>query len=186
MKATLLAAICYLTAFACDAQTDDPFPELRLFNNYCAPFALDETPGIPADTNLIAIWQMKEDNDPHNYFVMERYKPNLFVFTYMNRGGSNRTYENVSCFFSKIENTYFLNVWNSDRETGRPQLFFLKVTDLDSRGWDMTLSLVTDPTLKDITSREALRDRLKKNLNNAEYFSKPVHLHKKLPLMFCK
>jgi hypothetical protein len=129
---------------------------------------------------------MKEDVNEHNYFVMERYNYFDFVFTYMNRGGSNRTYENVGASFSKIGNAYFLNVACYDLETNKPGYFFLKVTDINARGWDITLSLVADTTLKDITSQKALRDRIAKNVNNPAFYKPPVHFHKKLPLMYCK
>jgi hypothetical protein len=186
MKNFLLIAALSFSFMAGWAQNSDPFPEVRLFNKFCAKFALDETPNIPADTNLIAIWKMQEDLDAHNYFVVERYRFYEFVFTYMNRGGSNRTYENVGAFFSKIGNVDFLNVQYYDHDTKASGYFFMKVTDLDSRGWHMTLSLVADPTLKDIPNREALRERIAKNLNNPSFYKKPVHFDKKLPLMYCK
>ena len=170
----------------CKAQTKDLFPEREIFGKFCAKFALDEKPIVPADTNLIAIWTMKEDVDIHNYFVLERFSPNEYVYTYMNRGGSNRTYENMSAFFSKIGGADFINVVFHDHETDNIGYFFLKVTDLDKRGWNMTLWLVADSTLNNITSREALRERISKNVNNPDYYKKPVHFHKKLPLMFCK
>ena len=186
MKHICLILIISLFAINSKAQAEDPLPELKIFNKYCAKFALDEKPSVPADTNLIAIWKMKEDVDEHNYFVLERNDFYRFVFTYMNRGGSNRTYENVSMFFSKIGDVDFINVQYDNREAERAEFFFLKVTDLDSRGWDMTLSLVADSTLININSREALRERIAKNMNNPHYFKKPVHFRKKLPLMYCK
>ena len=184
MKQVNLIVLLLLSTIAGNAQPGASFPEKRIFNNACARFAIDEKPNIPADSNLIAIWKMKEDVDEHNYFVMERYDRYNFLFTYMNKGGSNRTYEHVRVFFSNIGNTEFLNLQYEDRD--KIGYCFLKVTDHDSRGWDMTLSLVTDTTLKNITSREALRERLTKNINNPGYYAKPVHFHKKLPLMYCK
>jgi hypothetical protein len=168
------------------AQNSDLFPEVKLFSKVYAKFALDDKPSLLADTNLIAIWKMNEDPDMHNFFVMERYAPNQFVFTYMNRGGSNRTYENVGAFFSEVAGFKFLNVRYRNHSTDEMGYFFLKVTDLDSRGWDMTLSLVKDSTLKNITSQKALRERIYQNVNNPEYFGNPIHLEKKLPLMYCK
>src|ERR1022692_2185559 len=106
---------CLLVTFSisvgiCKAQEDNPFPEIRFFHKFCAKFPLDERPNVPADTNLIAIWKMEEDVDNHNYFVLERYTYYDYVSTYMNRGGSNRTYENFRVFFSKIGDADFLNV----------------------------------------------------------------------------
>ncbi len=186
MKYISLIITFLFTVGICEAQQNDPLPELRIFSKFCSKFSLDEKPNVPADTNLIAIWKMKEDVDEHNYFVMERYNYFEFAFTYMNRAGSNRTYENVGAFFSKIGNAVFINVECYDYEAKRPGYFFLKVTDLDSRGWNLTLSLVADSTLKDITSRDALRERLAKNVNNPGFYKEPVHFHKKLPLMYCK
>ncbi len=169
-----------------NAQSKDPFPEVRYFGKFTAKFPLDEKPSVIADTDLIAIWKMKEGVDPHDYFVVERYQINEFVFTYMNRGGSNRTYENVSAFFSKIGNVDFLTVCLYDQETNTPGFFFLKVIDRDNRGWHMSLSLVADTTLKELTSSNAVRARIEKNITNPKYFMKPVHFDKKLPLMYCK
>lgn len=175
-----------MAAISCQAQQNDPLFELHYCKKFCAPFALDEKPNVRADTNLIAIWKMQEDKDSHNYFVLERHNFYEFVFTYMNRGGANRTYENYGAFFSKIGGAYFLNVLLFDHETSSMKYFFLKVTDLDSRGWDMTLWLVADTTLNNIASRDKLRERLTKNVNNRAYYAPPVHFHKVLPLMYCE
>jgi hypothetical protein len=179
-------AVALLVTLVCNAQENDVFPEMRLFSNIYSKYALDEKPMVPADTNLIAIWKMQEDVDNHNYFVVERSIVNAFVFTYMNREGSNRTYENVTAFFSKIGNTDFINVGFRELHSNSSGYFFLKVTDMDSRGWHMTLSLVGDTTLRDVASREELRARIAKNMDNPAYFQKPVHFIKKLPLMYCK
>ncbi len=186
MKYTCLLIALSFSVSICKAQENSMFPEKQYLSKFCAKFSLDEKPSIVADSNMIAIWNMQEDVDWHNYFVVERYQPNLFVFTYMNREGSNRTYEHVDACFSKIGNATFLNVGLYDREKNRPGYFFLKVTEQDKGGWHMTLSLVADTTLKDITSREALRERIAKNVDNPNFYKKPVHLHKKLPLMYCK
>jgi len=185
MKCLYLMLIFSFSVVVCKAQ-QDLLPELRLFNKFCAKYALDGNPNVSADTNLIAIWKMDEDVDKHNYFVLERYDYYNYAFTYINREGSNRTYENVGAFFSKIGNKDFINVQFYDPSTGTLGYFFLKVTDRDSQGGNMTLSLVTDTTLKDIASREALRERITKNLNNPDYYGKPVHFHRRLPLMYCK
>lgn len=170
----------------CQAQELDLLPELTYLKKFCAKFPLEEKPNIIVDTTLIAIWKLIEDVDEHNYFVVQRYNMNQYAFTYMNRGGSNRTYENVSAYFSKVGNSTFLTVPLYDHDTKSVGYFFSKVTDLDSRGWNMTLSLVADTTLKDITSRSSLVDRIEKNINNPNFYKAPVHLKKKLPLMYCK
>jgi hypothetical protein len=185
MKNVFLTIIVLFSVGICIAQQDEPFPELKLFSKYCSKFSLDEKPSVPADTDLIAIWKMKEDVDRHNYFVLERYNYYAYVFTYMNQEGANRTYENVYAFFSKIGNVDFINVSFYDYDTKSGGYFFLKITERE-RGWNMTLSLVADTTLKDITSREALRERIAKNVNNPNFYGKPVHFHKILPLMYCK
>jgi hypothetical protein len=64
--------------------------------------------------------------------------------------------------------------------------FFLKVSESDKDGWHMTLSLVDDATLKDMTSSNAVKEQIKKNSQNALYYKKEVHLRKLLPLKFCK
>ena len=160
--------------------------DLREISKVYAKYALDEHPAIMADTNFIAIWKMNEDTDPHNYFVLERFDYYNYVFTYMNREGSNRTYENMGAFFSNIGDTRFINVRYFNWETNTGGYFFLKVVHADSRGWDMDLALVADTTLKNITSAKEVRERIEKNVNNPSYFKKPVHFRKILPLMYCK
>jgi len=160
--------------------------DLREISKVYAKYALDEHPAIAADTDLIAIWKMDQDTDPHNYFVFERYDYYNYVFTYMNREGSNRTYENMGAFFSNIGGTRFLNVRYRNWETNTAGYFFLKVVNADKRGWDMDLALVADTTLKDITNAKEVRERIEKNISNPTYFKKPVHFQKILPLMYCK
>ncbi len=104
----------------------------------------------------------------------------------MNREGSNRTYENVGAFFSNIGDTRFLNVRYYNWETKSGGYFFLKVVNADKRGWNMDLALVADTTLKNITNAREVRKRIGANINNPNYFKKPVHFHKILPLMYCK
>ncbi|MBS1584239.1 MAG: hypothetical protein JSS82_01630 [Bacteroidetes bacterium] len=84
--------------------------DLATISKVYAKYAMDETPGITADTNLIGIWKMKEDEDSHNYFVFERNSPNSYALTYMNHEGANRTWENFTVFFSRIGKTEFLNI----------------------------------------------------------------------------
>lgn len=181
----LIASLLFSTSF-CQAQEEDLLPEQTYLKKFCAKFQLEEKPNIIADTNLIAIWKLIEDVDEHNYFVVQRYNNHRYAVTYMNRGGSNRTYENFSAYFSKLGNATFLTIPLYDRETETMGYFFSKVTDLDSRGWNMTLSLVADTTLKDITSRSSLIERIEKNVNNPNFYKAPVHLKKKLPLLYCK
>jgi hypothetical protein len=182
----ILSMALLLCSFVSNAQTDEMDYDLHIIKNVYAKYAIDEHPTIPADTDLVGIWKMKEDIDRHNYFVLERYEYADYAFTYMNREGSNRTFENVPTFFSKIGNTEFLNVRYHDWKGYTSGYFFLKITDRDSRGWDMTLQLIADTTLKNIPDREGVRERLAKNINNPKFFKKPVHFHKILPLMYCK
>jgi hypothetical protein len=177
-------------ATVCKAQDEKYVKEnerdLSTITKVYAKYALDTKPTIAADTDLIGIWKMNEDEDSHNYFVLERYDNNTYVFTYMNHEGSNRTWENDGAFISKIGNTEFINAGYYNWETQTKGYFFLKVIERDSRGFNMTLALVADTTLKDISDQSAVRERVAKNLNNNDYYKKPVHFHKILPLMYCK
>ena len=150
----------------------------------------DEHAIVKVDTNLIGIWKMAEDTDAHNYFVIEKYNDYQYAVTYMNRGGSNRTYENFAAFFSEIGSTKFFNVgynyYDKQTETSDVGYFFLKVINIDQRGFDMTLALVSDTTMKKISSQKGVRERIAKNLNNLSFYDKHIHFHKILPLMYCK
>ena len=167
-----------------NAQEDDR--DVATISKVYAKYALDEKPAIAADTDLIGIWKMKEDEDSHNYFVIEREEPNTYVFTYMNHEGANRTFENFDAFFSKIGNTEFVNAHYQDWRTGVTGHFFLKVIERSENGFHLTLALVADTTLKDLPNAAAVRARIAKNLDNPDYYKKPVHFHKILPLMYCK
>lgn len=183
MKNFFLAATWLLSATFCQAQQTSMFPELRYFRPYYGTHAIDKNQ-VAADTNLIGIWKLQEDTDPHNYFVLQRFDHHSFVFTYMNRGGSNRTYENVSMHLSKIGNTNYINISFFDIENDKTGYCYLKVSDLTN--WSMTLSLVTDEDLKKLGSSAAISDAISRNSNNAKYFGKPMHFRKILPLMYCK
>lgn len=194
MKA-LFSSIMVTTLIICNTMTickaqkkfeEENQRDLATVGKVYAKYALDEKPAIAADTDLIGIWKMKEDEDSHNYFVLERYDYNSYVFTYMNHEGANRTFENMPAFFSKIGNAEFINVTyhNWDARTGG--YFFLKVIERDKRGFEMTVALVADETLKDLADGAAVRARIKKNLDNPDYYKKPVHFRKILPLLYCK
>jgi hypothetical protein len=194
MKCLAFMFVCLSVARFCMAQEEDLptpiLPEVEMFQKFYGRYGIDAHPLEIADTDLIGIWKAKEDSDRHNYFVVQRCAPTAFVFTYMNRGGSNRTYENVSLYFSKIDGVDFLNVYYLDthladgpRATG---WFFLKVIDKDPEKWDMTVALVTDTTLIQLPDSKSIRERIAKNMHNPAYFGKPVHFDKILPLYFCK
>lgn len=186
MKRIYMIVALFCSVVSANAQTEDFFKEATRLSKYCAKFTLDEQPKILADTNLIAIWKVQEDEDKHNYFVIERSEPNEYVFTYMDRGGSNRTYENFHAFVSRVGNESYINVPIYDFETNTELYCFAKVTAMDKRGWHFTLNLVTDTTMKNIPNREALRKHIEKNQSNPGFFGKPTHFEKKLPLMYCK
>lgn len=154
-------------------------------------FPLEPRGSVRVDTNLIGIWKMQEDTDVHNFFVIERYNDYTYAASYMNEGGDNRIYENWRVFMSEVNGVKFLNVPydNFDWEKGESRekgWFFMKVTDIDKGGFNITLSPVTDSTLSRLTSSKEVHDRIATNLNNPAYFGKPVHFRKRLPLMYCK
>lgn len=186
MKQTLLFLAFFCTVFVCRAQDENLFPEVKYLRKYMSKYPLDKAPKVRADARLIAIWKMEEDEDPHNYFVVQRYDTRSFAFTYMNRCGSNRTYENVPAYFSKVGGATFVNIGFRDPETNEQGYLLVRVTGLDDGGWNMKLSLVADKTLKNISSPAELRKRVTENLNNPKFYKRTVHFHKKLPLMYCK
>ena len=177
----LLLAVATLTLISWNEEND-----LKVISKVYAKYALDKTSSVIADTNLIGIWKMDADTDPHNYFVLERSDYYNYVFTYMNKEGSNRTYENIGAFFSDVNGTKFLNLSYYDWNTHEGGYFFLKVTDIDKRGFHLTAELVADTTLHSINSAAEVRERIAKNIDNPNYFKKKVHFRKILPLMYCK
>ena len=186
-KYFLLSIVLLCATFFIGRGQDNEFgSELHTVKQMYAKYGLDDHPSVAVDTDLIGIWKMAEDTDPHNYFVIEKYNDNRYAFTYMTRGGSNRTYENDGAFFSDINGTRFINVGYYDWDSHSGEYFFLKVIEIKNRGFDMTLELVADTTLKDISDPKEVRERIAKNLNNRDYYKKPVHFHKILPLMYCK
>ncbi len=150
-----------------------------------APYAIDEKPKIAVNKDLVGIWKMKEDTDVHNFFVIERKSDNSYALTYMNKGSSNRRFENCNGFFSKVETSLFLNVGYFETQHMFEGFFFLKVEYLDPKGWDMTLRMVNDTTMRTLPNSKSVRDLMAKNINNPSFFYKPLHFHKILPLMYC-
>ena len=187
----MVTAFLVCNVIVCKAQLEKFAKEnerdLATLSKVYAKYALDDKANIAIYTNMMGIWKMQEDEDPHNYFVIEHDENNHYICTYMNHEGSNRTFENGGAFFSKIGNTEFINVgysnwWNDDHGYN-----FLKVIERNPNGFEMTLALVADTTLKNLPDMAAVRARITKNMDNPDYFKKPVHFRKILPLMYyCK
>lgn len=156
-----------------------------------AKYPMMQMTGIKTDPKLIGIWRLQEDTDKHNFFVIEPVDDYHYALTYMNKGGINRVFENYGAYISDINGTKFFNVtyrnidWDAMTTTEEGYIFF-KVVDTDELGWQMTLVLVTDTSMKACKNSIEVRDRIARNINNPDFYDQPVHLYKVLPLMYCK
>ena len=152
-------------------------------------YAIDDQPHVKIDTNLIGIWKMQEDTDVHNYFVIERYDDYSYAVTYMNKGGSNRRYENFGMFMSNVGKSQFFNMSYVEWDASGPSYkgyFFLKVQTISEGGWNMELAMVSDPTLREVTTKEELRRRILTKAQDPAFYDKTLHFKKILPLMYCR
>ena len=177
--------LLYITSFTSRGQDEDFAGEANSVKPGFARFPMDDLEHINIHTegNLVGIWKMEEDSDPHNYFVLEKKNADVYALTYMARGGSNRTYENFGMFFSQVGDVTYINCMNPTIR-GERGWFIMKVIDYDE--WHITAAMVNDPTLKDLPNSAAVRERIAADLKDTTKIMKPVHFHKILPLMYCK
>lgn len=141
-------------------------------------YAIDEKPVVRIDDHLQGIWKLAEDTDMHNYFVIEKESDFNYAITYMDHGGNNRGLEHFRGFFSEIGNVKFVSLPNwVDEERG---YVLLKIDEITAGSWNLTASLVTDPSIRYVSSREDLRMLLAKNVNNSKFYSpKKLHFRKR-------
>jgi hypothetical protein len=144
--------------------------------NAC-PYTIDEKPVVRIDDHMQGIWKMAEDTDFHNYFIIEKDGDFAYSITYMNRSGDNRGLEHGSFSFSEINNVKFIVIRNWDEDY--PGYLFLKINNITQGSWNMTASLVTDPSITKVKSRAELHELLEKNLNNPSFYGKELHFRKK-------
>jgi hypothetical protein len=145
---------------------------------------IDEKPSVLIDNRMLGIWKMNEDTNYHNYFVVEKRNDFEYALTYMNRGGDNKTYERFTLYPSVVNGITFLNVlYEIDwEERKKPNGFvLLKVVNFD--GPSFTAAVCSDPSLKNLTRSQDVRERVSKNINNAVYYKDTIHLDKRLSFL---
>ena len=140
-------------------------------------YSIDEKPVVRIDDHMQGIWKMIEDTDMHNYFIIEKDGDFEYAITYMNRSGDNRGLEHFGFFFSEINGVKFIDIPNWDED--HAGYLFLKINYISQGSWDMSASLVADPSIANVKSKEELRALLAKNLNNPSFYGKELHFHKK-------
>ena len=146
-------------------------------------FPMDEPSAEYLNDKLIGKWKTVEDSDKNNFFeIAKSMAANKYKVKYWNRGGTNPTYE-ANVFFSKINNTLFLNIpyWHEDREKSYYQTvgyFFVKIVNVNSDYSKLTTATVSDTSLGRLGSQLEVYNRIAKNLNNRSYYSDTVHFYK--------
>ncbi len=144
--------------------------------NVCK-YSIDEKPVVRINDHLQGIWKLAEDSDVHNYFIIEKDGDFAYSITYMNKSGNNRAIEHEPCSWSEIGNVKFISMpsWDDDY----PGYVLMKIDEIGVTSWDITASMVTNPSIQKVTSREDLRMLLLQNVNNPAFYGKKLHLRKK-------
>lgn len=144
--------------------------------NRVSKYPIDDPARIKIDNTLLGKWVMKEDTLKTNYFLITKKDDFRYNITYMNKGGTNRQYENFEAFISKINNVRFLNVQYYFGDT--KGYFFLKLIDVSESGDDVTTATVIDSTMMDIPKPAEVRARVTRNVNNPAFFADTAHFFK--------
>ena len=164
-------------------------------------YTIDEKPSIKIDTGLCGIWRAVEDTDKANYVFVQNYfdvhganytefsekKDYLYYITYFNRHGRNPLYQQWHSFISKVDGATFLNIpyryspfWYEHKENGPPVegFFFVRLIKISAAYDTLVTAIVSDTTLKSLTSSKEVRNRVKKNVNNPTFYSDTLHFYR--------
>lgn len=167
--------------------------------------AIDEEPKLSIDLNYLGIWKALEDTSSENYFLIQSYrdvfpkvamydeikidehyltnKTKYIFITYMNNGGRNPIYQQFHAFFSKVNNSTFLNIsYNGTGEPSSPKegYFFARIASENFQLSTKTLILeiVTDARVSGAFSSDQLKSYFENNIEKTELFGRTLHLYK--------
>lgn len=154
---------------------------LLLFSSckYTSTYPIDDAKENCMNDAIIGKWKLKEDTNKNNFYEVYRsvFSPNnSYHIRFFDRGGRNPHYE-ADVHFSCLESAQFLNVtyWEYDLDKNRGY-FFLRILNVNDK--DATVAMVTDNSLRELSNKEAVRQRITKNLSNPQYFKDTFHFYK--------
>jgi hypothetical protein len=144
--------------------------------NNVSRFPIDDPARIKIDNTLLGKWHLKEDTDRNNYFLIKKKDDYHYFFTYMNRGGTYRVYENFDGFLSKVNNSRFLNItyWHEE-VTG---YILVRLLEVSESGDEITTTNIADTTLMEIKNPAEVRAKIGRNLGNPNFFRDTAHFEK--------
>jgi len=144
--------------------------------NRVSKYPIDDPARVRIDNTLLGKWVMKEDTLKTNYFLVTKKDDFKYNITYMNKGGTNRRYENFEAFISKVGSARFLNIqYYHESVQG---YFFVKLVDINEDGDEVTTAEVADSTMMEITKPAEVRARMARNVNNPDFFADTAHFFK--------
>lgn len=143
-----------------------------------ANYPIDDPLAANADDRLIGKWKFREDTNKLNFYTIRKSEtPYKYHAQFWNRSGTNPTYEG-SVYFSKIDNSLFLNIPCWEEEEEKMTYFFLKILAVNADYSQLTTATVFDTTMSTLKSKAEVRERIMKNLDNPEFYSDTVHFYK--------
>ena len=150
--------------------------------NFVSKYPIDEQPSVKLDERYTGIWKIREDKDSNNYVVITNADDYRLKMTYMDKGGTNRSYENYAGYLSLVKGERFINVhFRADSVEG---YFLMRI--LDFSGWKLTAAMVADSSLGDMNNAGEVRALVTRNIHNKHFYDDTFHYYKLLPLSFCK
>jgi hypothetical protein len=165
----LLFPLLFIASFGCKSVSrfpmDDPSPDL-------------------ANNMILGKWRAYEDTEKNNFFEVTKSRfANKYHVKYWNLGGVNPIYESY-VFFSKINNTLFLNVsyWDDNRNDSmyyqQTGYILVKIINADHDYNNVTTATVSDQGLYAFGSKLEVFNRVARNMNSKSYYSDTLHFYK--------
>ncbi len=138
-----------------------------------AKFPIDAHPQIKIDKNYFGTWKIKNKKDKDVYIVCKRDDYNYLILI---KHSKEQKTDSMNAFVSKINDVLFLNVNNiCDTTEG---YFFGKLIDINKSNNKIKYSLVKDSTLIHLKNADEVRQRIKENLNNPNFYSDTAYFKK--------
>ncbi len=156
---------------------------LTIFCSGCegvAHFPISDATADNADDRIIGKWKVMEDSDKNNYYEIYAAHPNFkyqYHYRVWDHGGTNPTFEG-NCYFSKVGVTQFLNVPHYDEEHQKNCFLFIRILDADEGFDKLTVTSVCDTNMRALTSKEAVKAHIAKNLKNRSFYDDTVHFYR--------
>jgi len=126
-------------------------------------------------------WKFHEDTNTHNlYEILSRRQPyplDRYHVLFWDQGGAHASYEG-NMYFSKIDSVLFVNVPCRNAARSEPGFVFLRILDINDACDEITIAVVGDTTLWQLSSQAEVRGRIASNMNNPSFYSDTLNFYK--------